>query len=117
MEEATAGMRFAPKDTKNISFCSVYGCSSRADKDLSIRFHRFPSSGKVLINIINKYGDSEEVDKLFAWKKCLRMDKNVTKSMRVCSLHFSIDGYHLPGKKICTNYIINKYNEIENIIR
>ena len=54
MKEAT-GMLFPSKSTKNKRFRSVYGCSSRADKDLSIRLYRFLSSGKILVNIIKKY--------------------------------------------------------------
>ena len=39
----------------NRSFGSVYGCRSRADKNLSNQLHRFLSSEKVLVNIIKKY--------------------------------------------------------------
>lgn len=41
----------------------------------------------------NKYGIFEKVDKLYAWKKLLRVGINNTAGKRVCSLHFRDEDY------------------------
>lgn len=87
--------------------CCVYGCHSRKMVDRSIHFHAFPDKNSgIRVKVVNAFGQEETVDKRKAWEKVLRMGKPVTKSMRVCSKHFSNDDYCAKGK-----YIIHIINE------
>ena len=96
MEQAK-GMRFSPKRSKSRAFCSVYGCSSRASKDFLIRFHSFPTAGKKFVHVTDMFGNVEKVDSLSVWMRSLKMGKDVSPYMRVCSLHFTKDDYIFPG--------------------
>ena len=92
------GMKFSPKKTKSKTFCSVFGCSSKAYKDQEVRFHKFPEYKKSYVKVENKYGMQEMVDRRTQWVNVLRMGKNITPFRRVCSLHFTKDDYFIPGK-------------------
>ncbi|XP_076680816.1 uncharacterized protein LOC143375506 [Andrena cerasifolii] len=88
-----AGVQFPPKASKSKIFCCVFGCNSKACRNPELSFHHFPKAGKVQINHVNKLGQSEMIDRRKLWEKILKMGKEVTQSMRVCSLHFVKDDY------------------------
>jgi hypothetical protein len=91
--------RFSPrKENKSRTYCSVYNCSSISFKDLDLRFHLFPKPNECFVNVVNKFGNTEKVDKLQAWIRALKIGKKVSTSMRVCSLHFRKDDYLFPSK-------------------
>lgn len=69
------GMKFLPKYTKSKVFCSVYGCSSKACRDLDVRFHKFPNYKQNSVKIMNLNGIEEIIDRRVQWEKILRMGK------------------------------------------
>lgn len=90
-------MRFSPRNSKSKAYCSVYGCNSKACRDLEVRFHKFLDHKKNYVKIKNLVGIEEKVDRRIEWEKVLRMGKKITSNMRVCSLHFTKDDYFAPG--------------------
>ncbi|XP_023233834.1 THAP domain-containing protein 2-like [Centruroides sculpturatus] len=88
--------------SKSKVFCCVQGCNSKYNSLKNISFHHFPKAGKV--KIINKVGKEENIERKKAWELALKMEKKMTPSMRVCSLHFIENDFILPGvpsKKKC----------------
>ncbi|XP_067127736.1 uncharacterized protein [Centruroides vittatus] len=74
----------------NNKYCCVFGCKSKGTSN-SVHMHTFPK------------------DKLLRkkWEIKLKLGKQSTKSMYVCSLHFDKDDYYLPGNKnISYKYIL-----------
>ncbi|XP_046614165.1 uncharacterized protein LOC124302258 [Neodiprion virginianus] len=90
-----SGVRFSPRETKSKAFCSVYGCKSKACRDSDVRFHLFPKKNN-FIKIINTFGEEEKVDCRKMWQIVLKIGKNVTDNMQVCSLHFKQSDYFSP---------------------
>lgn len=62
--------------------CVVPGCDSKEDTNLNLSFHTLPKEGVCRVAIKNYFGNLEQVDKLIAWKKALKI-KNVNSSSRV----------------------------------
>lgn len=77
----------------NKTFCCVFGCSSKANRNRSLSFHLFPRKGKRKVKFENQFGQTEEVDIHTAWILKLKMGKLPSKYMRVCSLHFTEQDY------------------------
>ncbi|XP_071571572.1 uncharacterized protein [Temnothorax nylanderi] len=77
----------------NHEYCCVYGCKSRASNNREISFHKFPEKGKCTVEVTNKFGTIEKVDKRKAWIMATRTGEAVTSRMKVCSLHFSASDY------------------------
>lgn len=92
-----SGAYFSPKKNKSKRFCSVFGCNSTEKRDETIRFHHYPKKGDSFVEVENKFGIFEKIDRHQAWKKILRMGKNVTQWTVVCSKHFKKEDYVLPG--------------------
>jgi len=90
----------------NTDRCVVNGCGSKAHKNTSLRFHRFPKPNKCVVYVENIFGKSEKVDQLKAWKIALKVQV-VTPRMKVCSLHFKKTDYILPGKQYFTKSKVN----------
>lgn len=103
MSNNNEGMRFSPKPTKSKTFCCVYNCSSKACRDITVRFHHLPKPGECLVLISNKFGNLERIDRRKAWDIVLKSGKPMTDSMRVCSLHFKETDYLRPRKCIKFN--------------
>ena len=74
-----AGVLFSSKPSKNTVFCSIFGCNSKASK--------------IKVKCVNKLTLSEMIDRRILWERILRMGKEVTSNMRVCSLHFVKEDY------------------------
>ena len=72
----------------NTDVCAVKGCESRAHRNLSVIFHRFPTSDARFVSKPNIFGDSEKIDITEAWNSILKID-NITKRTKVCSQHFT----------------------------
>ncbi|XP_034943815.1 uncharacterized protein [Chelonus insularis] len=90
------GAKFPPCSTITGKVtCCVPNCDSRTDKNLELRFHKFPPENKYFVKFKNDLGIFEKTDAFDAWKKVLKME-NVIPSMKVCSLHFQMDDYLLP---------------------
>ena len=70
----------------------IFGCNSKASKNPELSFHRFPEAGKIKVKCVNKLALSEMIDRIL-WERILRMCKEVTSNMRVCSLHFVKEDY------------------------
>lgn len=87
------GVKFPHKKSKSKIFCSVFGCNSKACKNPELSFHRIPEAGQIKVNHLNKFGQSELIDRRMLWERVLKMGKEVTQNMRVCSLHFVEDDY------------------------
>ncbi|KYN23423.1 hypothetical protein ALC57_04297 [Trachymyrmex cornetzi] len=84
----------------NHEYCCVYGCKSRASNNREISFHKFPEKGKCTVEVTNKFGTIEKIDKRKAWIMATRTGEAVTSRMRICSLHFSASDYVFSGKMI-----------------
>lgn len=84
----------------NREYCCVYGCKSRACDNREISFHKFPKEGNCTVEVTNKFGTIEKIDKRKAWIMAIRTGKAVTSRMKICSLHFSASDYVFPGKMI-----------------
>lgn len=78
--------------SKSKVMCCVYGCNSNYKRCPQLAFHSFPRVKK-MVNFENKFGYNEAVDVKKAWEIKLLMGKPVTKSMLVCSLHFTENDY------------------------
>ena len=85
------------KDSKSKIFCCVYGCSSTYNSEGVKSFHSFPAKGSGNVKVKNKLGIKESIDRHLAWKLRLKMGKEVSKYMKVCSLHFSDNNYFNTG--------------------
>ncbi|KAH0560854.1 hypothetical protein KQX54_009295 [Cotesia glomerata] len=90
------GVRFSPKQSKSKTFCSVYGCNSKACKNFDVRFHYFPKQSENFIKIQNAFGVDEKIDSRKMWQKVLKIGKSITENMQVCSLHFKKSDYFFP---------------------
>lgn len=98
MADNNNGTRFLPQPTKSKIFCCVYNCSSKACRDITVRFHHFPKPGQCSVEIKNKFGNIERIDRRKAWEIVLRNGKPATNSMRICSLHFVEKDYLVSSK-------------------
>lgn len=88
-------MEFSPRKTKSNTYCSVYGCNSKACKNDTVRFYNFPKKHQSVVKIVNKFNEEELIDRHAAWIKVLKIGKKVTPSMRVCSLRaFYATGFY-----------------------
>ena len=97
-----AGVRFTPRERKNCKVnCSVSNCNSSAQKHPDIRFYQFPKENASPVMVKNLFGVLEESNKLQCWIKALRIEKKVTPSMRVCSLHFKPEDFFETCKYNC----------------
>ena len=88
-----AGVLFSPKPLKNKMFFSIFGCNSKASKNPELSFHRFPEADKIKVKCVNKLALSEMIARRILCETILRMGKEVTSIMRVCSLHFVKEDY------------------------
>ncbi|CAD6217986.1 GSCOCG00012908001-RA-CDS [Cotesia congregata] len=82
-------MEFPPRENKNKTFCSVYGCNSKSSKNNTVRFYTFPPANSSFVVIKNKFGEDEVIDRRIAWIKALKIGNDVTQFKKVCSLHFT----------------------------
>ncbi|XP_044742945.1 uncharacterized protein LOC123305324 [Chrysoperla carnea] len=94
--EDTLGTRFPPKQNKSKAFCCVYGCGSRAWRNPDVRFHKFPKENVCFVKVTNSLGVEEKIDCRHMWQRVLKIEKNITEHMLVCSLHFRKSDYFLP---------------------
>ncbi|XP_046736465.1 uncharacterized protein LOC124405534 isoform X2 [Diprion similis] len=90
-----SGMRFPLRITKSNITCSVRGCRSRASTHGTVRLHLFPKPGETFVDFPNESGVLEKTDRRRAWEKMLKMEREASSWMRVCSLHFVKDDYCL----------------------
>lgn len=97
-------MEFLPKKSKSNINCCVFGCKSRASKNDTVRFYNFPRKNENVVLVENKLNQEEKLDRFDAWVKVLRMGKIVTRTMRVCSLHFTKDDF-IPSSKYSFLYL------------
>ena len=88
-----AGVLFSPKSPKSKVFCSVFGCNSKPSRNPELSFHSFPKAGKIKVSYINKLELTEMIDRRILWERILRMGKEMSPNMRVCSLHFVKEDY------------------------
>ncbi|KAF7989391.1 hypothetical protein HCN44_008065 [Aphidius gifuensis] len=86
---------FAARRSSSRQRCCIEICRSRSDKNLNLRYHTFPKENESFVSVINSFGRVEKVDRCKAWKEACKL-KQVTRSTRICSLHFSRDDYILP---------------------
>ncbi|VEN47628.1 unnamed protein product [Callosobruchus maculatus] len=82
----------------NNNYCCVPECKSWAKKDTErqLTFHRFPEANARKVYIENEMG-KHLMDHRKAWILKLKICKQVSKSMKVCSLHFNKDDYFHKG--------------------
>lgn len=91
-------MNFPKRENKSNVYCCVPGCKSLANTNPQVRFYHFLKENSSKVKLINKFGEIELVDRRFAWIKALKIGKNVTYLMRVCSLHLKKEDFILSGK-------------------
>ncbi|KAJ8972010.1 hypothetical protein NQ317_000656 [Molorchus minor] len=108
-------MEFEEKaPSKNKTFCCVYGCNSKAERNRKLSFHLFPMPGKRKVEFITKLGICEKIDIHKAWMLKLKMGKPASRFMRVCSAHFTSDDYKViksgPG---CAKFL--KWNAVPSV--
>nr|CAI5837709.1 unnamed protein product [Callosobruchus analis] len=79
----------------------ISGCNSWAKKDTErkLTFHRFPETNTRQVYIETEMG-KHLMDQRKAWILKLKIGKQVSKSMKVCSLHFNKDDYFNKGNKV-----------------
>ncbi len=71
-----------------VHYCCVPQCTTLYGRENEFGFHSFPKDKKILK----------------AWIQYLKMGKAISKSMKVCSRHFSEDDYlQLEGKYLINN--------------
>lgn len=75
-------------ESNNKTFCCVYGCYSKANRQREVSFHYFPKKGTRTVSRTNKLGNTEKIDLYNVWMKKLKMGKTPSPYMKVCSLHF-----------------------------
>lgn len=76
-----------------MSYCCLSSCRLVSPKPLGLSYHAFPPKDSSTIMVTDKYGERKYMDRWAAWVFKLRITGNVTKSMKVCSLHFKEDDY------------------------
>lgn len=78
---------------KDNLYCSAYGCNSYRGTEGVNSCHYFPKESAGTVKRRNKLGIEEDIDLQLAWKLKLKMGKNVSEHMRICSLLFSKSCY------------------------
>nr|CAI5835621.1 unnamed protein product [Callosobruchus analis] len=93
----------------NNDYCCVPQCNSWAKKDTErkLTFHRFPETNTRQVNIETEMG-KHLMDQRKAWILKLKIGKQVSKSMKVCSLHFNKDDYFNKGLTTQRGRILKK---------
>ena len=84
------------REYKHLRVCDVKGCGNRAKINPHLAFHKLPKPKTNKVTVYNSFNQPEEIDRLDAWKKALKMT-NVKADTRICSMHFTKDDYILPG--------------------
>ncbi|KAJ8668191.1 hypothetical protein QAD02_009854 [Eretmocerus hayati] len=84
--------------------CSVPGCYNDSFTHSHLYFHKFPDPGPYSSArnlppqheyiIVDKRGYQHKVDRLTVWKTVLKIG-DLTKDMRVCSMHFTEEDYEI----------------------
>ena len=99
MSDNEAGARFSPQPNRSKTYCVVPKCCSKAKREITVRFHCFPkTSANDYVSIANRQGVLEMMTRREAWEQRLMLESHkVSKSSRVCSLHFRRNDYILPG--------------------
>lgn len=80
-----------------------------ACRDFDVRFHLFPKINTNFVKITNAFGQSEKVDCRKMWQIVLKIGKNITDHMQVCSLHFKKSDYFSPGDYICLLFSLRNF--------
>nr|CAI5837891.1 unnamed protein product [Callosobruchus analis] len=93
----------------NNDYCCVPQCNSWAKKDTErkLTFHRFPETNTRQVYIETEMG-KHLMDQRKAWILKLKIGKQVSKSMKVCSLHFNKDDYFNKGLTTQRGRILKK---------
>ena len=88
------GTTFTPTFIDSRVVCSVLHCRSKAVNDRHLRFHAFPKRNGSFI-YFNNNGKVEKIDRLDAWIKSLKIEKEnpISSNAVVCSLHFEPKDY------------------------
>jgi hypothetical protein len=94
--------------------CAVYGCTSVRKKNPELSFHSFPKKGEK-VNIKNGFGVEEVCNRRQLWEAKLKIGKKVSKSMKICSVHFKKEDFEHASKLNiqCGNYLWNKFISFE----
>lgn len=83
-------------EKKNNTYCCVPQCNSRGSKT-NYSFHLFPSI-KSVVRKTTSNGIKVLVSRRMEWKRILRIGKEISNRMTVCSKHFSADAFTFPRK-------------------
>lgn len=82
--------------------CAVAGCNSTARKNRGLSFHRFPAANE---RFVYRPGDVpgkvEKTDMREVWKSMTGIEIP-SKTITICSLHFSRSDYLYGGEIICS---------------
>ena len=113
-------MRMCNKKEKALSMKNFYHENQRAKcfvvrltgflqfrKHETVRFFHISKANECFVNMKNSFGEPEKVNRRKVWENILKMGKEATQSMRVCSLHVCKEDFFLPGEY---NYFMNKLN-------
>ena len=73
------------KDNTN---CCVPQCTSRGSKNPDLSFHLFPNE-KSKVSVVSANGTKTLVSRRAEWIRILKIGKNVSSRMTVCSKHFT----------------------------
>lgn len=82
----------------NIFSCCVPYCRSKSNETHLLSFHAFPEIGSGTVCVTDKFGAQILIDRREVWISTLKVKGLVTKSMRVCSLHFKESEFFTKGK-------------------
>ncbi|KAJ8682387.1 hypothetical protein QAD02_018179 [Eretmocerus hayati] len=80
------------KNSKKLK-CAVPGCKSNSHDNLDVYFHVIPQPNKRFVHVRDRNRKKRKVDQHIAWITALDIKCEVTKSLRVCSLHFKKEDY------------------------
>jgi hypothetical protein len=76
--------------------CCVAGCNSMYKNNPELTFHHFPSDSQK-IEHVDEFGIVSTVYRKKMWEIKLKMEKRVTRNMRVCSRHFVEQDFITPS--------------------
>lgn len=84
-------------EKRDNTYCCVPQCQSMGSKSPQVSFHKFPNV-KSVVQKTTVDGRTVVVNRRKEWIRILKIGKEVSKRMVVCSKHFDLDAFTFPRK-------------------
>lgn len=84
-------------EKKNNNYCCVPQCKSKGSTTPDVSFHKFPAIKSVVKKTASD-GSISLVNRRKEWIRILKIGKEVSDRMTVCSKHFCVDAFTFPRK-------------------